>query len=187
MIFDPFAPFTASAFQVKAATEGWERVGARLLRHQVFCFEQGMFGGADGSDADATDAACITLVALTHLGIDAGDVVGTVRIHEAESGIWWGSRLAVARPYRRAAALGPALIRLAVSTAHAHGCRRFLADVQPQNAPLFRRMHWHDLAELDRHGRPHQRMQADLAFYPPFAAAATGFYATARAPALAYA
>ena len=181
MIFDPFAPFTASAFQVKAATGVWERRGAALLRRQVFCVEQGLFGGAGGTDADALDAIAITLVAVSDFGVAGDEVVGTVRIHEAAPGEWWGSRLAVARPYRRVAALGQALIRLAVSTAHAQGCRRFLADVQTQNTALFRRLHWEELAALDRHGRPHARMQADMDFYPPFHAPETGFYATAHA------
>ena len=96
--------------------------------------------------------------------------------HEAESGFWWGSRLAVARQYRRAAALGAALIQLAVSSAHARGCRRFLAHVQSQNALLFQRLHWRALEEVELHGRPHLRMEADLAFYPPFAAPEIGFH-----------
>jgi putative N-acetyltransferase (TIGR04045 family) len=180
MICDPFAPFTASAFRVKAATLPWERAGAAALRHQVFCAEQGLFGGAGGCDADPIDHVAITLVAVSDFGIAADEVVGTVRIHAAAPGEWWGSRLAVASPYRRVAALGQSLIRLAVSTAHARGCKRFFADVQLQNTPLFRRLHWQELAELDRHGRPHARMQADMDFYPPCQTVETGFYAMAR-------
>ena len=104
----------------------------------------------------------------------------TVRIHEPEPGIWYGSRLAVDRRYRRAGALGAALIRLAVSSAHARGCRTFLAHVQSQNALLFQRLHWQVLDEVELHGRPHMRMQADLAFYPPFATPEAGFLALAR-------
>ena len=52
MIFEPFSPFQASAYQVKFATETWERRAAAALRRQVFCAEQGVF---DGDDRDALD------------------------------------------------------------------------------------------------------------------------------------
>jgi len=173
-MFEPFAPFIPSEFQVKLAVDPWERRAAATLRRAVFCAEQGLFAG---DDRDAIDDVAIPLVAVSLLGVAAGDVVGTVRIHEAEPGLWWGSRLAVAANYRKVGALGAALIRLAVSSAHARGCNRFLAHVQSQNAPLFHRMHWRTLEELELFGRPHHHMEADLAFYPPFAAAETGFLA----------
>jgi putative N-acetyltransferase (TIGR04045 family) len=174
MIFEPFDPFRVSEFHVKFATEDWERRGAAALRRQVFCEEQAIFAG---DDRDAIDEVAIPIVALSLLGVAADEVVGTVRIHEAEPGLWWGSRLAVARPYRRIGALGTALIRLAVASAHARGCRRFLAHVQSQNAPLFHHLRWRTLEEVELFGRPHHRMEADLDFYPPFAAAETGFHA----------
>jgi putative N-acetyltransferase (TIGR04045 family) len=104
-------------------------------------------------------------------------VVGTVRIHEQAPGLWRGSRLAVAPDYRRVGAIGASLIRLAVTSAHALGCRRFLAHVQSQNALLFQRLRWRTLEEIELHGRPHHLMEADLAFYPPFGAPETGFLA----------
>jgi putative N-acetyltransferase (TIGR04045 family) len=108
-------------------------------------------------------------------------VVGTVRIHEAEPGLWWGSRLAVAEGHRKVGALGASLIRLAVASAHARGATRFLAHVQSQNAPLFQRLHWRTLDIVDLHGRPHHRMQADLDFYPPFRTPEAGFLALRKA------
>ncbi len=75
-----------------------------------------------GDDRDAIDEVAIPIVAVSMLGVAADDVVGTVRIHEAEPGAWWGSRLAVAADYRKVGALGAALIKLAVSSAHARGC-----------------------------------------------------------------
>jgi putative N-acetyltransferase (TIGR04045 family) len=177
MIFEPFAAFQASAYQIKYATEAWERAGAAALRRQVFCREQGIF---DSDDRDAIDEVAFPIVALSLYGVAADAVVGTVRIHEAEAGTWWGSRLAVAPEYRRAAALGPALIQLAVSSAHARGCRRFLAHVQSQNAPLFQRLRWRTLEQVELHGRPHHHMEADLSFYPPFLAPEIGFQAHAR-------
>lgn len=177
MIFEPFKPFTASAFTVKYATGRWEREGAARLRRQVFCHEQGLF---EDDDADALDEIATPIVALSMLGVAAGEVVGTVRIHEETPGLWWGSRLAVASEYRTAGALGPALIRLAVSSAHARGCTRFLANVQAQNGLLFRRMRWRIVEEFELLGRPHLRMEADLAHYPPFATPETGFHAHSR-------
>jgi putative N-acetyltransferase (TIGR04045 family) len=176
-MFEPFKPFIASAFTVKYATDPWEREGAARLRRDVFCEEQGIF---DGDDRDAIDAIATPIVALSMLGIAAGDVVGTVRIHEETPGLWWGSRLAVAADYRSAGALGPALIRLAVSSAHARGCTKFLANVQAQNGLLFRRMRWRIVDEFELLGRPHLRMEADLNYYPPFADAESGFHAHSR-------
>jgi putative N-acetyltransferase (TIGR04045 family) len=98
-----------------------------------------------------------------------------VRIHEAEPGVWWGSRLAVASDYRRVSALGTSLVRLAVSSAHARGCRRFYAHVQSQNAKLFHQLHWHTIEEIALHGRPHHFMWADLKHYPPFEDPELGF------------
>ena len=128
-----------------------------------------------GDDRDAIDDVAIPIVAISSFAVVTQEVVGTVRIHEAEPGIWWGSRLAVAADYRRISALGTSLIRLAVSSAHARGCRRFYAHVQAQNAPLFHRLHWHTIEEIELHGRPHHFMQADLAHYPPIADAEIGF------------
>jgi putative N-acetyltransferase (TIGR04045 family) len=177
MMLEPFKPFTASEFQVKFATESWERRGALALRREVFCTEQGLF---EGDDVDAIDGHAIPLVALSMLGVAADAVVGTVRIHEAEVGVWWGSRLAVAPGYRKVGALGAALIRLAVSSAHARGCRRFLARVQAQNVLLFRRLHWQTVEEIELLGKPHHLMLADLNYYRPFENAEQGFVALAR-------
>lgn len=178
MIFEPFRPFLAADFQVKFATQSWERRGAARLRREVFCDEQGLF---NGDDRDGLDDVAIPIVALSLLGLLADDVVGTVRIHESEPGVWWGSRLAVAPDYRKVGALGAALIRLAVSSAHARGATRFLAHVQSQNGLLFRRLHWNIVEEKQLHGRPHYLMQADLAFYPPILDAETGFRSPSRA------
>ncbi|MCK0206685.1 GNAT family N-acetyltransferase [Starkeya koreensis] len=180
MIFEPFRPFLASDFQVKFATQTWERRCAGALRRRVFCEEQGLFGG---DDRDGIDEVAIPIVAVSMLGLLADDVVGTVRVHEAEPGVWWGSRLAVAEEYRKVGALGAALIRLAVSSAHARGCTRFLAHVQAQNGLLFRRLHWHIVEEKELHGRPHYLMQADLAHYPPIHDAETGLRAFPRSAA----
>ena len=172
MIFEPFPIFLPSEYRVKFATEAWEKREAVKLRRQVFCDEQGIFAG---DDRDAMDDIAIPIVAISSLGVAPEDVVGTVRIHEAEPGVWWGSRLAVAADYRRIGALGSSLIRLAVCSAHAQGCRRFYAHVQSQNALLFRRLHWRPLEETELCGRPHHFMQADLAYYPPISDPETGF------------
>jgi putative N-acetyltransferase (TIGR04045 family) len=177
MMFDPFPVFLPAQYRVKFATEPWERDEASALRRRVFCDEQGIF---TGNDADAIDHIAIPIVVISSFGIVPYEVVGTVRIHEAEPGIWWGSRLAVAAQYRRIGALGSSLIRLAVSSAHARGCKRFFAHVQSQNVPLFQRLHWTTIGETDLHGRPHHLMEADLDEYPPIANPETGFLSLPR-------
>ncbi|TCR67880.1 MSMEG_0567/Sll0786 family nitrogen starvation N-acetyltransferase [Rhizobium sp. BK376] len=177
MMIEPFAPYRASEFQVKFATSEWERREAHLLRRAVFCEEQGIF---EGDDRDAIDGHAIPIVALSMMGVAADQVVGTVRIHEAEPGLWWGSRLAVSGDFRKIGALGATLIRLAVSSANAMGCHTFLANVQVQNGLLFRRMHWDVLEEFEVYGKPHLRMKADLNWYPPCQTPETGLVALAK-------
>ncbi|MBL8439583.1 MAG: GNAT family N-acetyltransferase, partial [Zoogloeaceae bacterium] len=118
--------------------------------------------------------------ALACIGGTPDQVVGTVRIHEDAPGRWCGSRLAVHPAFRRHGRLGATLIRLAVSSANARGCQAFLAHVQSQNVPLFKRLHWQALAEETLRGRPHHLMQADLASYPPCADPWSGFVVPAR-------
>lgn len=148
-----------AAYVVKIAETPAEHTAAAALRRVVFCLEQQVF---EGDDRDAIDDQSTTIVALNPDGV----VVGTVRIHEEDPRHWWGSRLAVDRRYRRVAQLGAGLIRCAVSTANGRGCDQFLAHVQLQNEPLFHRLHWESIAYEDHHGRPHVKMQADLAAYP---------------------
>jgi putative N-acetyltransferase (TIGR04045 family) len=178
MIFESFAPFAPCEFQIKFAIEAWEKKAAAALRRKVFCEEQGLF---DCDDRDAIDLHAVTLVAVSFVGVAADEVVGTVRIHQAEPGVWWGSRLAVSADCRRVGALGAGLIRLAVSAAHAQGCVRFLAHVQAQNVSMFGKLHWRTLDHRVLHDRPHHLMEADLAFYPPFAAPEIGFVALRKA------
>jgi putative N-acetyltransferase (TIGR04045 family) len=163
---EPASPFRPSLFRIKRATEAWELRDCAALRRAVFCAEQGIFRT---DDRDAVDDRAIPICALSTLGAHADAVVGTVRIHvDPETpGTWWGSRLAVDRAFRRVGALGAGLIRVAVSTAHARGCTRFLAHVQSGNIDLFRGLHWTSLGETPLHGRPHHLMAADLARYPP--------------------
>ncbi|MET0362719.1 MAG: MSMEG_0567/Sll0786 family nitrogen starvation N-acetyltransferase [Sphingobium sp.] len=141
------------------------------MRHAVFCREQGVFAQ---DDRDAIDARAIPIVALSMIGGQPDEVIGTVRIHHEGGGRWCGSRLAVASSHRTVGTIGPALIRLAVSTAHARGCQRFQANVHSRNELLFRRMHWRRLDEIDLHGVPHALMQADLTPYPPIADGVAG-------------
>lgn len=159
--------FRSPAFRIQWAHGPWMHRQALAVRRQVFCQEQGLFGGDDVDTIDADDPSCRLLVALSSWGGQPDEVVGTVRIHEAAPGLWWGSRLAVRPDWRRHGQLGSALIRLAVRSAHARGCREFLAHVQAQNVVLFRRLRWHLLEEKLLHGRPHALMRADLAHYPP--------------------
>ena len=64
-------------------------------------------------------------------------------------------------------------------SAHARGCRTFLDNVQSQNAPMFERLHWRTLSQLQLHGRPHHFMQADLDYYPAITDGAQGIVVAA--------
>jgi putative N-acetyltransferase (TIGR04045 family) len=167
-----YGAYLPSEYRVKLVTERWEQREAMRLRRAVFCTEQGLF---ERDDRDEIDRLALTIVAVSCVFGMPEQVVGTVRIHEAEPGHWQGARLAVHADYRRIAWLGTELIRLAVGTAHARGAQRFTAQVQAQNVPLFRRLHWASLGEEMLHGRLHHRMLADLAHYPPCATPYTGF------------
>ena len=81
MIFDPFPMFLPSEYRVKFATDAWEQREAAALRRQVFCVEQGIF--AD-DDRDSIDEMAIPIVAISSFGVVSQEVVGTVRIHQAE-------------------------------------------------------------------------------------------------------
>lgn len=164
LLLEPPFPFQPVDYRVRIAREDWERRGCMRLRRAVFCDEQKIF---HGDDRDEWDEVALPIAAC-YCTLGAPDeVVGTVRICEIEDGLWQGSRLAVHADFRRVASLGTELIRHAVCTAHARGCRRFVAHVQEQNVPLFQRLSWQSLAREDLHGRPHHLMQADLAAYPP--------------------
>lgn len=177
MMLEAFSPYRASEFQVKFSTSDWERQEAHALRRAVFCEEQKIF---EDDDRDAIDDHAIPIVALSMMGVAADRLVGTVRIHQEEPGLWWGSRLAVHEDFRKIGALGATLIRLAVSSANAMGCHTFLANVQVQNGLLFRRLHWDVIEEFEVYGKPHLRMKADLAWYPPCPTPETGLVALAR-------
>lgn len=164
MLFEPIEAHVPSEYRVKLALDPWEQRDAARLRRAVFCYEQGLF--AD-DDRDEIDATATTLVAVSCIAGVPDQVVGTVRIHEAQPGVWFGSRLAVHAAFRRMGHVGTALIRLAVGTARARGCERFLAHVQSQNAPMFERLHWTTLDQLILHGRPHHFMQVHLEQYAP--------------------
>ncbi len=183
MILEDFTPFVAQDFIFKIAQAPFEIAGYRHLRRIIFCDEQKVFSG---SDADAIDEVAIPIVCQTLIAGMEDRVVGVVRIDERRPGVWFGSRLGVATDFRSVkrlsssvaarnrqpihrglGALGAGLIFKAVSTAHALGCREFLATVQSQNARFFQRLHWEPLDEVSLHGLPHVHMRADLNYYRP--------------------
>ncbi|RTL32556.1 MAG: GNAT family N-acetyltransferase [Burkholderiales bacterium] len=164
--------FTPVEFRVKRASEAWERREAHALRRAVFCIEQGIFVG---DDRDLIDEQAQLLVACTCVAGECDQVVGTVRIYEAEPHVWWGSRLAVHPSFRHVGRLGATLIRLAVGMAHAQGARIFWAHVQEQNVPLFQKLHWALHGERTLLGHVHGLMTADLAHYAPCHQAEWGY------------
>jgi len=169
-------------FRIQWASDPWMDRQAYALRRQVFCQEQALFDGDDRDAIDRDEPTTRNLVALSCLAGQADELVGTVRIHRAAAGIWWGSRLAVHADWRQHRRLGSSLIRLAVCSAHALGCEDFLAHVQAQNVPLFERLNWRVLETKSLHGHPHALMRADLAHYPPCTTPYAGFVLTGGRP-----
>jgi putative N-acetyltransferase (TIGR04045 family) len=159
-------------FTIKWATLDWEKEQAYALRRCVFCREQTIFVD---DDKDHIDDSAQVLVAIANHGGWHERIVGTVRIHEAEPNIWWGSRLAVEDAFRRDIGLGSELIRLAVSSAHALGCTLFLAQVQKQNEVLFQRLNWQSRYDIIVRNKLHVMMAADLEAYPPCYSPTSGF------------
>ncbi len=183
MLFDAFHHFTPTDFVFKIARTREELDGYWKVRRDIFCEEQGIF---QHSDRDKVDEHGIPIVCETLIAGMEDSVVGVVRIDEREPGVWYGSRLGVAADfrsvkkispgvamrnhqpvYRGLGALGAGLIYKAVSTAHALGCKEFLATVQHQNAKFFQRLHWEPLGELELFGLKHVKMRADLGYYRP--------------------
>ncbi len=166
-------PYQCPGYFIRAASTQWEARGASDLRKRVFVDEQRIF---KDHDRDEIDLIATHLIAISTYAHEADAVVGTVRIHEAEPGLWWGSRLAVDKNFRQVGRLGAELIRLAVSLANTRGCHTFLAHVQEQNVLLFSRLNWRLLEMVELHGMAHARMSADLAHYPSISDAAAGWY-----------
>jgi putative N-acetyltransferase (TIGR04045 family) len=185
--FEPSAPwgiprgFLSRDVSASVARERWQVEAYYRLRREIFEREQRLF---TDSDVDEFDARAIPIVASSHIAGMPDEVVGVVRIYPTEDDTWYGGRLGVAHAYRRVGAVGGALIAVAVASAHAWGCRRFLATVQLRNVRYFERYAFQPLGEVSVRGQPHQLMQADLAAYPPCPKAlALGREASARARA----
>jgi putative N-acetyltransferase (TIGR04045 family) len=160
----PVGRHLASDFTARVAAEAWELAGYYSVRQAIFAEEQALF---EGSDVDDHDAHATPIVATSQIAGMPDEVVGVVRIYETDPRVWYGGRLGVCREYRRRGAVGSALITTAVSTAHAWGCRRFLATVQERNVRYFEHHHFRPLESIVLCGKPHALMQAELGAFPP--------------------
>ena len=126
---------------------------AYKIRHEIFVKEQKLFSR---SDKDTLDSQSIHIVALA-----GNEIVGTVRVYEQESGIWFGSRLAVRRPFRGRA--GAMLVQKAIEIVRERDAKKFFAYVQLRTVPFFKRLRWKPVEKpVDYHGKPHQLMEAQL-------------------------
>jgi putative N-acetyltransferase (TIGR04045 family) len=124
----------------------------------VFVIEQGIFPVTDRDRID-DQRDTIHLVGATDT-----QVVGAVRLYplDTSGALWQGDRLAVAPEYR-VYQLGSDLVRLAVSTAAAHGGSVMRAHIQVANVRYFERLGWQvDGPQEIYHVRPHQPMTIDL-------------------------
>ena len=137
----------------RAAATAEERAAHFRIRHQVFVVEQGLFRGANGSEASGADAgtsgpgagqdwdAHDDDPATVHVvGLADGVICGTVRLYPIAggSGQWRGDRLAVLDGHRHQG-LGAPLVRFAVATAGQRGGREMEAYIQPANVRFKRR------------------------------------------------
>lgn len=182
MILERFPTFSPQDFLFKIATSEEDLEGFFRLRREIFCEEQGVF---ETDDKDLYDGSMIPIICKTLIAGMEDTLAGVVRIDERRPGVWHGSRLGVAKEFRRIrhispgvavrnlqpcyyglGALGAGLIHKAVSTANALGCQEFLATVQHQNARFFQRLHWEPLGEISLYGITHVQMRADLCHYP---------------------
>ena len=185
MFLEKFPTYSPQDFLFKIASTPEDLAGFFKVRRDIFCEEQGVFRE---NDRDMYDETMIPIVCKTLIAGMEDSVAGVVRIDERRPGVWYGSRLGVARDFRRIrhfspgvavrnlqpcyhglGALGAGLIYKAVSTANALGCHEFLATVQQRNARFFQRLHWEPLGEIMLHGIPHVKMRADLSHYRPAA------------------
>jgi putative N-acetyltransferase (TIGR04045 family) len=156
--------YRSPAIITEVAREAWQLEGFAQLRRRVFVEEQGLFRE---DDRDAFDARALPIVAQSLVQGMPHEVVGVVRIYEASPGQWYGGRLAVSREYRRHGVVGESLIRVAVCTANARGCQRFLATVQAPVVRYFERHHFRYLEPISVCGQPHGLMEAELDWFPP--------------------
>ena len=132
------------------------------LRHKIFVEEQRIF---KGNDVDSIDEIAYPIIAVEPDATSI-EVLGVVRIYEAEPRLWYGGRLGTHPDRRKGWQIGKGLIYKAVTTANTWGCDRFLATVQIQNVRFFQRLHWNSIEEIEIHGIVHHLMQADLNYYP---------------------
>ena len=128
------------------------------IRHSVFVEEQKIFFE---TDQDEFDNNAIHIAAID---TNTGKVVSTVRCHKKEGGIWYGSRLAVAKEFRTHPSLiGVKLCKIAEKTVTDRGANRFLAYIQPKNVHFFERLNWRKVGQSVMHfGSIHQLMEASL-------------------------
>jgi|SRR6478735_2181864 len=167
----PVRTQAAPRITAELAHEPWQVEAYFRLRREIFVTEQRLFLE---SDRDELDEHASPIVAQGEIAGMPDCVVGVVRIYPDGNETWFGGRLGVAAGYRRVGAIGTALITEAVATAHAWGCKRFLATVQAANARYFERHHFRRLETLELLGHPHFLMQADLARYSPRLSSAWG-------------
>ena len=126
---------------------------AYKIRDEIFVEEQKLFSR---SDRDTYDFQAIHIVALLE-----NKVVGTVRVYERDSGVWFGSRLAVRRPFR--GRVGGLLVQKAMETVQEREAKQFFAYVQLHTVSFFKRLRWKPVGKpVDYHGKPHQLMEAQL-------------------------
>lgn len=158
--------FCSQSIETRVAGEPWQLEGYWQLRQRIFTGEQRLFVD---SDRDEHDEHALPIVALSLTAGMPDTVVGVVRVYCIGDDQWFGGRLGVCPAYRYHGVVGETLIRTAVGTALAAGCRRFRATVQLGNVRYFRRHHFDVVGQRLVCGATHALMQARLADFQPCA------------------
>ena len=138
-----------------------ELAAHHAVRHRVFVVDQRLFAGTDRDERDLLPET------LHVVGLDAGEVVGAVRLYPLDGeGLWQGDRLAVL-PEARVRHLGALLVRFAVAAAGARDGHTMVAQIQLPNVRFFEHLGWHaDGPPGPYHGVMHQPMAIPLAQDP---------------------
>jgi putative N-acetyltransferase (TIGR04045 family) len=152
----PSSAPTASALACRLIDGAEELAAHHAVRHRVFVLDQGLFVGNDRDDRDLEPDT------LHAVGVDAGAIVGAVRLYPLAAGYWQGDRLAVLRE-ARVRHLGALLVRFAVATAGERGGQTMVARIQLPNVRFFEHLGWHaDGPPGPYHGVIHQPMAIPL-------------------------
>ncbi len=87
MIIEPVSAFLPAEYRIKFATRPWEFDAAR--RSAGRCSASSRASSKATTTTATRSTSAMPIVAVSSIAVTPHEVVGTVRIHEAEPGVWW--------------------------------------------------------------------------------------------------